>query len=166
MKEFLRKKIAFVASCIELCIAGLVLIAILFSGWGVLCEAFSLAKDPTASENFTQFLSHALTLVIGVEFIKMLAKHTPGSAIEVLLFAIARQMVVDHTSPMENLITIAAIAGLFAIRKYLFVPSFGAHMPGQPERSAFEDPEEPHSPVLCDKAHAVAADVQPEADSI
>lgn len=49
----------------------------------------------------------------------MLAKHTPGSAIEVLLFAIARQMVVEHTSPLENLIGIVTIALIFAIRKFL-----------------------------------------------
>ena len=62
--------------------------------------------------------------------VKMLAKHSPGSAIEVLLFAIARQMVVEHTSPVENLISIVAILLIFVIRKYLFVPAFGAHMPG------------------------------------
>ena len=62
--------------------------------------------------------------------IKMLAKHTPGSAIEVLLFTISRQLVVEHTTPVENLIGIITIALIFIIRKYLFVPSFGTHMPG------------------------------------
>ena len=59
----------------------------------------------------------------------MMAKHTPGSAIEVLLFAIARQMIVEHTTPFENFLTVVTIAGLFAIRKFLFVPSFGSHTP-------------------------------------
>ena len=70
-------------------------------------------------------------MVIGIEFVKMLAKHSPGSAIEVLLFAIARQMVVEHTSPVENLVSILAILLIFVIREYLFVPAFGAHMPGE-----------------------------------
>ena len=71
----------------------------------------------------------------------MLAKHTPGSAIEVLLFAIARQMVVEHTSPLENLIGIVTIALIFAIRKFLFVPSFGEH-------SAFHEEEETRAGAL------------------
>ena len=66
----------------------------------------------------------------------MLAKHTPGSAIEVLLFAIARQMVVGHTSSLENLIGIVTIALIFAIRKFLFVPSFGEHSAFHKEEDA------------------------------
>lgn len=36
-----------------------------------------------------------------------------------LLFAIARQLVVVHTSPIDNLITIVSVAVLFAVRKFL-----------------------------------------------
>ena len=50
------------------------------------------------------FLERALDIVIGVEFIKMLAKHSPGSSLEVLLYAIARHMVVGHESALDNLI--------------------------------------------------------------
>lgn len=71
-------------------------------------------------EAFSQFLSTALNLVVGVEFVKMLCKHTPETVIEVLLFAIARQMIVEHLTVYEILIGILAIAVLFAIRKFLF----------------------------------------------
>ena len=94
VKEYLRRKVAFFASVIEISISIIVLIAIVIAGIQVVREVFSLAGDPKAHEGFTVFLGHAFNLIIGVEFIKMLAKHTPGSAIEVLLFAIARQMVV------------------------------------------------------------------------
>lgn len=127
IKEYLRQKVAFFASVIEIAISIIVLIAIVIVGVQVVREAFSLAADPQGYEGFTVFLGHALNLIVGVEFIKMLAKHTPGSAIEVLLFAIARQMVVGHTTPLENFIGIVTIALIFAIRKFLFVPSFGEH---------------------------------------
>lgn len=125
IKEYLRSRVAFLASVIEIAISAIVLIAIIVAGVQVVREVFSLAAHPDVDEGFKQFLGHAFNLIIGVEFIKMLAKHTPGSAIEVLLYAIARQMVVEHTSPFENLIGIATIALIFAIRKFLFVPSFG-----------------------------------------
>lgn len=75
-------------------------------------------------------MQRALDIVIGIEFIKMLAKHSPGSALEVLLYAIARHMIVGHESAVENFISVASIALIFFVRKFLFVPAFGATMPG------------------------------------
>ena len=75
------------------------------------------------------FLERALDIVIGIEFIKMLAKHSPGSSLEVLLYAIARHMVIGHESAFENLLSVAAIALIFVVRKFFFVPAFGAHLP-------------------------------------
>lgn len=126
-----RQKVAKVASFIEMVISALVLVAILVAGVHLLFELWDMTFSPDMDEAFTTFLRSAFNVVIGIEFVKMLAKHSPGSAIEVLLFAIARQMVVDHTSPLENLISILAILLIFVIRKYLFVPAFGAHMPGE-----------------------------------
>ena len=128
---FCRQWVARMASIIETVVALVVLLAILVAGVRVLLEVQDLVLAPDVDEAFTSFLRSAFNVVIGIEFVKMLAKHSPGSAIEVLLFAIARQMVVEHTSPVENLVSILAILLIFVIRKYLFVPAFGAHMPGE-----------------------------------
>ena len=69
--------------------------------------------------DFDRILSSVLTLVIGVEFIKMLCKHTPETVIDVLLFAIARQMVVYSERTLDLLIGVAAMLGLFLTKKYL-----------------------------------------------
>ena len=53
----------------------------------------------------------------------MLCTHTPGTVIEVLLFAISRQMIAGHVSGFEALAGVAAIAGLFATHKYLYCKS-------------------------------------------
>ncbi len=74
----------------------------------------------SGDEVLTEVLDGAMTLAIGVELIKMLCKHTSETIVEVLMFAIAKQLVVMHTTPLENLLTVATIAGLFAIRKFLF----------------------------------------------
>ena len=52
-----------------------------------------------------------------------------GSSLEVLLYAIARHMVVGHESAVENLLSVGAIALIFVVRKFFFVPAFGAHLP-------------------------------------
>ena len=76
------------------------------------------------TEPFEIFLERSLNLVIGIEFVRMLIKHTPGAALEVLLFAIARHMVLDSGSAVGYLLGVAAIGGIFAIRRFIYVHSF------------------------------------------
>ena len=59
-------------------------------------------------------------LIIGVELIKMMYSHSPQTVFEVLLFAIARQIIIDHSSIWSSLVGVCAIAVLFATRKFLF----------------------------------------------
>jgi len=75
--------------------------------------------------DFERILSTVLTLVIGVEFIKMLCKHTPETVIDVLLFAIARYIVIYHDDTLDLLIGAVAIAGLFAAKRFFVDSNFG-----------------------------------------
>lgn len=68
---------------------------------------------------FTTFLSKVMTLTIGVEFTKMLCRHTPDTIIDVLMFAIARQLILAHGAALEGLLGVLSIAVLFALRKYV-----------------------------------------------
>lgn len=61
--------------------------------------------------------------MVGVEFVKMLCRHSAQTVVEVLLFATARQMVVEHLDPTQTLIGIIGIGILFGIRKYLMTDS-------------------------------------------
>ena len=129
-KNVLRAYVAQAASVLEIIIAVLVLAAILITGMRVTGEIFGLFVAENSSQAFTAVLEHAFNLIIGVEFIKMLAKHSPGSVLEVLLYAIARHMIVGHEDAVQNLVSVGAIALIFIIRKYFFVPSFGQKLPG------------------------------------
>lgn len=125
----LRNYIIQASALLEITLSGLVLIGLLFSIVPLLKWMPGLLFDGNDAEIRT-FLERALDIVIGIEFIKMLAKHSPGSALEVLLYAIARHMIVGHESAVENFISVASIALIFFVRKFLFVPAFGATMPG------------------------------------
>lgn len=125
----LRNYIIQASTLLEITLSGLVLIGLLFSIVPLLKWMPGLLFDGNDVEVST-FLQRALDIVIGIEFIKMLAKHSPGSALEVLLYAIARHMIVGHESAVENFISVASIALIFFVRKFLFVPAFGATMPG------------------------------------
>jgi hypothetical protein len=65
------------------------------------------------------FLVHAFELIIGIELVKMLSKHTANSAIEVVVFAIARQIVLSHGNAVDVLLGVIAISALFIVRKYV-----------------------------------------------
>ena len=124
----LRNFIIQSSTLLEISLSGLVLIGLLISNVPLIQWMPGLFIDGNDVEIRT-FLERALDIVIGIEFIKMLAKHSPGSSLEVLLYAIARHMVIGHESAFENLLSVAAIALIFVVRKFFFVPAFGAHLP-------------------------------------
>ena len=141
----LRNRIISAATLLEILLSGLVLIGLLLSMVPLLQWMPGLLFDGNDVE-VSIFLQRALDIVIGIEFIKMLAKHSPGSVLEVLLYAIARHMIVGHEDAVQNLVSVGAIALIFIIRKYFFVPSFGYKMPGgkiapDMEQKAAETPE-------------------------
>lgn len=70
---------------------------------------------------FLGFLTYMFNIVIGIEILKMFCRHDLDSVVEVLMFAVARQMIIEHTSMLENLMGVLAIAILFCTRKYMFV---------------------------------------------
>ncbi len=119
MRKKLQDKMFEASYIFELIISLVVGIAILALSVRLVMDAFSVvinAKDATA---LMQVLDDAIVLAIGAELIKMLCKHTPETVIEVLAFALARQLIIGHASPIENIITVLAIAVLFIIRRFL-----------------------------------------------
>ena len=71
--------------------------------------------------NYEDLVETCFNLIIGVELIRMLYQHKPSTVFEVLLFAIARQVIMAHNNPVSSLIGVISIALLFATRKFLFI---------------------------------------------
>ena len=70
-------------------------------------------------EDVNHMLHNLLTIVVGLEFVRMLIDTTPANILEVLTVAITRHVVLSHDNPWSNLACIACIAGLFAVRRFL-----------------------------------------------
>ncbi|WP_459762446.1 hypothetical protein [Alkaliphilus crotonatoxidans] len=79
---------------------------------------------------FKAFLSIALLLVIGVEMVLMLLTHSSRSILELVLFAIARKMLVYSETMLDLILGTIAIAIVFIIQKYL-VPANSTLEKGQ-----------------------------------
>jgi hypothetical protein len=108
----------------EIGIAIIVAVGFIASVVLLVTEMPLLLSHSAGTVAYRHFLESALDLVIGIEFIKMLIKHTPGSVVEVLLFALSRHMVLEGGNALENLLTVCAIAVIFAIRRFLNIESF------------------------------------------
>lgn len=116
-----QKKVYKLSGWVEIFVSIILVIAILIYSAELVKDLYQIIiQGVDGMESFTQFLGNAFQVVIGVEFIKMLCKHTPVTVVEVLMFAMARQMVVEHTTPFENLLCVLGITVLFLIRRYLF----------------------------------------------
>lgn len=139
MKPDIRSKLYRAASALELAVGAAVLLACIVCGAGIIVttDLPALLRSP---EYFQARLSDACYIIIGIEFIKMIASHTIDSVVDVMLLAVARQMIVEHTMPLENLLAVSSIAVLFVIRKYLYISRIDRAPGRKPE------PEAPQSP--------------------
>ena len=119
LRKKLQDKMFEISYIFELFISVIVGIGILIFAVRLIIGLFDISTFTDEGETLFKILDKAIILAIGAEFIKMLCKHTPETVIEVLAFALARQLIVGHTTPVENLITVLAIAILFAVRRFL-----------------------------------------------
>lgn len=75
------------------------------------------------SEDIAQkMLQYCFEIVIAIEFVRMLSKHSVSSIIEIILFSIARSMIAESQKPIETVLLIVALLLLMVIRKYLLIP--------------------------------------------
>ncbi len=103
----------------ELFISFVVCIAVVIFGIRLAIELFDIVFLATGSDSLVHILDSAITLAIGAELIKMLCKHTPEMVIEVLAFALARQLIIGHSDAWKSLIMVVSIAILFGVRRFL-----------------------------------------------
>lgn len=104
-------------------------VCVIFVGYGVAWLFKELGhfdhqlKTMGMHSAFEELLSDVLLLVVGIELAIMLVRRTPESLVEVMFFVIARKMLIKTEDVYELLIGVVALAGLFAIRKYLEHPT-------------------------------------------
>ncbi len=82
-------------------------------------EIYRMCQDISYFSDINNFLHHVLTIVVGLEFVRMLIDTTPANVLEVLTVAITRHVVLSHEDYWSNVVCIVCIAILFAIRRFL-----------------------------------------------
>ena len=107
-------------------------------GAGIVIAALTLWPELTEYWNrriktgaFLSYLDAVFNVVIGIEFMKMLCKPSSANIIEVLIFLIARHMIVTSTTPVEDLLSVLGIGVLFIFRRFMLMtkPDKHRHVP-------------------------------------
>lgn len=119
--EKLRKGLLKFAGSIEVILAFLIILGMTIGLITVVRYMIEIPQVDTghAYDLVKKFLSMALLLVIGVELVLMILSHSTASVLDLVLFAIARKMLVYSDTMVEIFIATAAIAIVFAVKKYL-----------------------------------------------
>ena len=101
---------------LERCIAVITIIG-LVAALGL--EVYEMFTVEGYFQDINTALHHLLTLVVGLEFVRMLIDTTPSNILEVLTVAITRHVILSHDNPWSNVASIVCIAALFATRRFL-----------------------------------------------
>ena len=103
--HWIERLIAIITILVLLCALGL--------------ELFKMFTTAGYLADISTYLHNVLTIVVGLEFVRMLIDTTPASILEVLTVAITRHVILSHDDPWSNVACVACIAGLFASRRFL-----------------------------------------------
>ena len=101
---------------LEIALAALVLVGILFAAGAAVRELWGL--DWTASETFDRLLNRVLFIAIGLELVRMLVVHSLRAILEMLAFAIARNMLTPNPASFDIALGAVAFAVLLAAGRY------------------------------------------------
>ena len=156
MNSDFRDKLSNAATAVEITLGMVILIACIVSGIGMVAmtDMNKLFGDPAYLQ---ARMSSACLIIIGIELIKMITSYTIDSVVDVMLLAIARQMIVEHTSPQENLLAVLSVGVLFVIRKFLYISRLDKRR--ELERKKKEDKQKGSAPSpAAENAEASAAE--------
>lgn len=129
-----------VAETVEMILGVIILFYCVVSTVG---SVFTIDMDQLfrSAAYLQQQLSNACLIIIGIELIIMITSNSVDAVVDVMLLAVSRQMIVEHSTPLENLLTVVAVVLLFVIRKYLYIsksdkrpPLKGESDPGESDR--------------------------------
>lgn len=105
---------------LEIALAALVLVGILFAAGASIRELWGL--DWTASATFDRLLNRVLFIAIGLELVRMLVVHSLRAILEMLAFAIARNMLTPNPAAFDIALGAVAFGVLLAAGRYFLAP--------------------------------------------
>ncbi|WP_134704341.1 phosphate-starvation-inducible PsiE family protein [Ammoniphilus sp. YIM 78166] len=102
----------------EWLLAGIIIVAVVAEGTMLIHDLFNYITEGKITEKFQDFLAQALLYIIGLEVALMLIKHDMTLVMDIIIFAIARKMIILNVHMWEILVGILAILILYYLKCY------------------------------------------------
>ena len=116
----MHKKVEFIIRKVLHFLEGVIAVLTLLVMVGLVgMEVYKMITVSGYFADVHNYLHNILTILVGLEFVRMLIDMTPANTLEVLIVAIARQVIVSHDNPLSIVARVLCIAGLFATRRFL-----------------------------------------------
>lgn len=131
MWDKVRKVLYEICEIMELIMAAAVVCGLIVATLALWPELILYWNNRMETGAFLQFLDAIFNVVIGIEFMKMLCKPSSANIIEVLIFLIARHMIIQTTTAREDLLAVVSIGILFLFRRFMMAtkPDKNQHIP-------------------------------------
>ena len=126
MKDLRRKIIRLSVEIMHWMESVLAVVAVLCVGYGIFILVISVPDFMSHGivefhKTFETILGDILLLVIGIELAILLVNRKIELLVDLMFFVVARKMLVQVDQVYELVVGVVALAGLFAIRKYLLI---------------------------------------------
>lgn len=138
----LRKFLYSSCNVLEILMALIVLAAIVIAGFSLGDAFMDFWHARFSNDAFLTFVGSVFSILIGIEFLKMLCLPSEDTVLEVLMFLVARHMIIEPSTVYENLVAIISIGLIFAIKKYLNIPPKQESESVFGENQTFEEKDE------------------------
>lgn len=117
----IKKYIQTICEVLEMLAAGLVLLGIILAMVGILRDFPAFREILEDATTFRHYLEGIFLIVIGIEFLEMLCRPNSDNILEVLIFLVARHMIVGETTPYMDFVSVISVGLLCFLRRYLHV---------------------------------------------
>lgn len=122
MGKKLKEKIDVGIKVLEIVICISILFSLILSVPNLVRYALTIIKTPNLKQNYellNEFLKHALLIVVGIELIEMILTKSHEAILTLILFVIARKMLLYSVDLIDILIGSISIGLIFAIIKFV-----------------------------------------------
>lgn len=122
MEKKLKEKIDVGIKVLEVIICISILFSLILSVPNLVRYALTIIKTADLKQNYellNEFLKHALLIVVGIELIEMILTKSHEAILTLILFVIARKMLLYSVDLIDILIGSISIGLIFAIIKFV-----------------------------------------------
>lgn len=122
MDQKVLKRIEFFIKLVEVFICVIILAAVIAGIPDLIRYVVTIVKDKDVSLSYqtvNEFLKHALLLVVGIELVEMIITRTHESILTLILFVIARKMLVHSDGMFDILLGSVSIGIIFLIIRFV-----------------------------------------------